>query len=80
MQTEQVAGHTFTLSRDAVCECGVAWAWLKQFGTRERVNENGFAHTGQYTNTECYEVEGRKNREQEEDERAFAAMMELGKQ
>ena len=58
-QTEQIAGHVFTLSRDAVCECGIAWAWLKQFGTRERVNETGFAHTGQYTNHECNQVEAR---------------------
>jgi len=78
-QSETVAGHTFTLSRDAVCECGIAWAWLKEFGTRDRVGEKGFAHVEQYTNHEASQVEERRAREQAEDERMYAAIAAVAK-
>lgn len=78
-QTEQIAGHTFTLNRDAICECGVAWAWLKEYGTRDRVNDSGFAHTGILTNNEVNQIEARRERENAEDERIFAAISGVAK-
>lgn len=78
-QTETIAGHCFTLSRDTICECGMSWPWLKAYGTRDKIGQQGIAHHGQYTEPEYGQRERRKAREDAEDERCHAAIAEVAK-
>lgn len=78
-QSELVAGHRFTLNRDAICECGIAWPYLREFGTRDKHDRDGYAHHGKLTSNELDQIERCREREKAEDERVYAAIAEVAK-
>ena len=83
-KTEEVAGHLFSFSRDAVCGkprhvgsqeiCGKSWAFVRT-ATADDLSKPDHCHAGNLNTAELAQIDKRRTREAEEDARIWGAVV-----
>ena len=83
-KVEEIAGHIFDMSRDAVCRkpkfigsdepCGKSWPFVRT-ATREDIGKPDHPHAPNLTSVEFGEIEARREREDKEEAAIWDAVV-----